>query len=395
MTDRVRFEAVAAGGDPGEGYDLVTMFDCLHDMGDPVGAARQVAGLLAADGTWMIVEPQRRRPSPRRTSTPSAARTTRSRRCSARRRRSRRRSASRSARRPARRVSATSSRRAASRASGAPPRRPSTSSSRRGDDVSHTPRHARASPTRRVRARGRRPAAVLGGPRRREHDDRAPAADAPSATRASGRRRSTTSPATTASSSTTAAGTGDPTAPTPRGPWLDEWRAADCLAVMDATATERAVLAGVCSDGVWPSVQIAAVHPERVLGVVAIGPGVPLVTPPHPWRAARARRSSRTSRTRRAGRRRTATTCAATTRIPRVLLRRDVPRAALDEADRGRRGLRPRRRGRGDADARTPPAAPTREAVEALPQRALPRARRSRATATTASPPGAASRWPR
>ena len=39
------------------GYDLVTMFDCLHDMGDPVGAARRVRGLLAPDGTWMIVEP--------------------------------------------------------------------------------------------------------------------------------------------------------------------------------------------------------------------------------------------------------------------------------------------------------------------------------------------------
>jgi hypothetical protein len=34
------------------------MFDCLHDMGDPVGAARQVASLLASDGTWMIVEPR-------------------------------------------------------------------------------------------------------------------------------------------------------------------------------------------------------------------------------------------------------------------------------------------------------------------------------------------------
>jgi hypothetical protein len=33
------------------------MFDCLHDMGDPVGAARHVAGTLAPDGTWMIVEP--------------------------------------------------------------------------------------------------------------------------------------------------------------------------------------------------------------------------------------------------------------------------------------------------------------------------------------------------
>jgi SAM-dependent methyltransferase len=57
VTDRVRFEATPAAAHPGEGYDLVTMFDCLHDMGDPVGAARQVRELLAPDGTWMIVEP--------------------------------------------------------------------------------------------------------------------------------------------------------------------------------------------------------------------------------------------------------------------------------------------------------------------------------------------------
>ena len=43
---------------PANGYDLVTMFDCLHDMGDPVGAARHVHDLLAPDGTWMIVEPK-------------------------------------------------------------------------------------------------------------------------------------------------------------------------------------------------------------------------------------------------------------------------------------------------------------------------------------------------
>jgi SAM-dependent methyltransferase len=57
VADRTRFEAVPAAEHPGSGYDLVTMFDCLHDMGDPVGAARQVRGLLADDGTWMIVEP--------------------------------------------------------------------------------------------------------------------------------------------------------------------------------------------------------------------------------------------------------------------------------------------------------------------------------------------------
>ena len=57
LGDRVRFEAASAAAHPGREYDLVTMFDCLHDMGDPVGAARKVRDLLAPDGTWMIVEP--------------------------------------------------------------------------------------------------------------------------------------------------------------------------------------------------------------------------------------------------------------------------------------------------------------------------------------------------
>jgi SAM-dependent methyltransferase len=51
------FEVAAAQSFSGEGYDLVTMFDCLHDMGDPVGAARRVREAIAPDGTWMIVEP--------------------------------------------------------------------------------------------------------------------------------------------------------------------------------------------------------------------------------------------------------------------------------------------------------------------------------------------------
>jgi 2-polyprenyl-3-methyl-5-hydroxy-6-metoxy-1,4-benzoquinol methylase len=55
--DRVRFDVAAAAAYSGSDYDLVTMFDCLHDMGDPVGAARHVRSTLAADGTWMIVEP--------------------------------------------------------------------------------------------------------------------------------------------------------------------------------------------------------------------------------------------------------------------------------------------------------------------------------------------------
>ena len=53
----VRFETAAAGTDHGGGYALVTMFDCLHDMGDPVGAARQVRRMVDPDGTWLIVEP--------------------------------------------------------------------------------------------------------------------------------------------------------------------------------------------------------------------------------------------------------------------------------------------------------------------------------------------------
>ncbi len=54
---RVSFEVATAKAYPGAGYDLVTMFDCLHDMGDPVGAATHVLRTLAPDGTWMIVEP--------------------------------------------------------------------------------------------------------------------------------------------------------------------------------------------------------------------------------------------------------------------------------------------------------------------------------------------------
>jgi len=54
---RVDFRVAPAAAYPGDGYDLVTMFDCLHDMGDPVGAARHVRSTLKPDGTWMIVEP--------------------------------------------------------------------------------------------------------------------------------------------------------------------------------------------------------------------------------------------------------------------------------------------------------------------------------------------------
>lgn len=55
--DRCRFEAARAQDFPGTGYDLVACFDCLHDMGDPVGAAAHVLESLDENGTWMIVEP--------------------------------------------------------------------------------------------------------------------------------------------------------------------------------------------------------------------------------------------------------------------------------------------------------------------------------------------------
>jgi SAM-dependent methyltransferase len=57
LQDRARFEVAAAAAFPGTGYDLIAMFDCLHDMGDPVGAAKHVRQALAPDGTWLIVEP--------------------------------------------------------------------------------------------------------------------------------------------------------------------------------------------------------------------------------------------------------------------------------------------------------------------------------------------------
>jgi SAM-dependent methyltransferase len=57
VADRVSFEVATAKDYPGTGYDLVCVFDCLHDMGDPVGASAHVLETLAPDGTWMIVEP--------------------------------------------------------------------------------------------------------------------------------------------------------------------------------------------------------------------------------------------------------------------------------------------------------------------------------------------------
>ena len=57
LADRVTFELSTAKDFPGRDYDFVAVFDCLHDMGDPVGASAHVRQSLAKDGTWMIVEP--------------------------------------------------------------------------------------------------------------------------------------------------------------------------------------------------------------------------------------------------------------------------------------------------------------------------------------------------
>jgi len=57
VKDRVSFEVAKAKEYPGTGFDLVAFFDCLHDMGDPVGASAHVLQSLNRDGTWMIVEP--------------------------------------------------------------------------------------------------------------------------------------------------------------------------------------------------------------------------------------------------------------------------------------------------------------------------------------------------
>ncbi|WP_300007558.1 class I SAM-dependent methyltransferase [Pseudonocardia sp.] len=57
IADRATFEVADAAGLPGGPYDLVCFFDALHDLGDPVGAARQARQALAAEGTVMLVEP--------------------------------------------------------------------------------------------------------------------------------------------------------------------------------------------------------------------------------------------------------------------------------------------------------------------------------------------------
>src|SRR6185437_14751509 len=79
-------------------------------------------------------------------------------------------------------------------------------------------------------------------------------------------------------------GNGHGDVPEPGTTWSAMARMEDCLAAMDATQTRSAYLVGICGDGVFPSVQLAATHPERVLGIVAIAAGLPYTTPRHPNR---------------------------------------------------------------------------------------------------------------
>ena len=78
-------------------------------------------------------------------------------------------------------------------------------------------------------------------------------------------------------------GNGRADSPDTSGEWVATWKATDCLAVMDATDSGSVVLAGICVDGVWPAVLIAADHPDRVFGIVALAPGIPFLAPPSAW----------------------------------------------------------------------------------------------------------------
>ncbi|MFL5727530.1 MAG: alpha/beta fold hydrolase [Chloroflexota bacterium] len=79
-------------------------------------------------------------------------------------------------------------------------------------------------------------------------------------------------------------GNGASDRPTDAMAYADDRMVADIVSVMDATDTPQAVLVGLCGDGVWRSIRVAAELPDRVLGIVAFAVGVPKLSPPHPWR---------------------------------------------------------------------------------------------------------------
>ena len=198
---------------------------------------------------------------------------------------------------------------------------------------------------RRRHRRARRRRARLRGLRRRRADRRAAADVVDHPLAASGRCRSPRSPAATGSSPSTAAASGGRAGRSARPPTPTHEFAADTLAVLDATGTERAVLVALSCGTLW-AVQLAADHPERVLGIVTIGPAVALA-PPHPDRdGLPVRRADH--RDRGLGEVQPPLLAARLPGLPRVLLPPDVHRAALDQADRGLRrvGLGRRRRRR-------------------------------------------------
>jgi pimeloyl-ACP methyl ester carboxylesterase len=82
-------------------------------------------------------------------------------------------------------------------------------------------------------------------------------------------------------------GNGHSDRPTDPAAYEEDRILGDLEAVLDATGTTRAVLVGLCGDGVLRSFEFAAANPDRVAGVVAIAVGIPFLAPPHPWRAAK------------------------------------------------------------------------------------------------------------
>lgn len=85
-------------------------------------------------------------------------------------------------------------------------------------------------------------------------------------------------------------GNGRSDRPTEPAAYHDDRFVDDLAGVMDGSGTRQAVLVGLCVDGVWRAIRYAADHPERVLGIVAFGVGVPRLTPPHPHYVAAAGR---------------------------------------------------------------------------------------------------------
>ena len=78
-------------------------------------------------------------------------------------------------------------------------------------------------------------------------------------------------------------GNGRSDRPTDPAAYHDDRMTQDLAVVMDATDTPRAMLVGLCFDGVWRAVRLASESPERVSGIVAFAIGVPHLTPSHPW----------------------------------------------------------------------------------------------------------------